>query len=63
MLRSLYPGSARLDRLAGAIHVLEISAKEIPDSSAPQGKYTNYFSRLVEVETGVVAATVVYRVY
>jgi hypothetical protein len=62
-LSGMVEESVQLGRLSGATHVLEVSAKEFSDSTAPQGTYTHYFNRLVVVETGVVAATVVYRVY
>ena len=62
-LSGMVEESIQLGRLSGATHVLEVSAKELSDPTAPQGKYTHYFNRLVEVETGVVTATVVYRVY
>ena len=62
-LSGMVEDSVQLGRLAGATHVLEVSAKEYPDQSAPRGKHTNYFNRLVDVETGVVAASVVYRRY
>lgn len=62
-LTGLVEDGVRLGKIAGATHVLEVSATVEPDNTAESGEHVNYFNRLLDVETGIVVASVVYRVY